>query len=786
VEWWVKVKLKIDEFVSDLLRAKGLEVTIGRIIEECEESPRPTQMPDIAALREWDYRLLRKYKPFYMPFCDLCCLCTMGKCDLSKGKRSACGLDMAAQQSRIVLLACTIGVATHLSHARHMLDELLEKFGRDHPIDVGGLSVYIEAPHIRLVTGIKPKTLGDIEDVLDYCEKEVVHLLSSCHVGQEGNNLDFESKVFHAGMLDHVAMEACDIMQISAFELPKADPEAPLVETGIGVVDSTKPVILVIGHNVPPAIGIYEYMKKAGVEDEIELCGICCTAHDITRYTRKAKIVGPLSHQLRFVRSGVADVIVVDEQCIRTDIVHEAEKVKAVLISTHYKNFQGLPDRTKDSVDEIVKDLVEGKLLGVCILDSEKAGEVAVKAALAISKKRQKYKIIPDESKVIEYAKECTQCGNCQRVCPNSLPIPEAMKAAAEGNLQLLSDLYEPCIGCARCESEGVCLKKLKPHSMIIGASRVKMKEEKFKVRVGRGAIQDVEIRNVGGPIVLGEIPGVIGIVGCTNYPGSWKDVAIIAEEFAKRRFIVTATGCAAMSIGMYRNAEGQTLYEAYPGVFDAGGLVNCGSCVSNAHISGAAIKIASIFAKRKLNSNYEEIADYVHNRVGAVGIAWGAMSMKAASIASGFWRLGIPVIVGPHGSKYRRALLGRKDRKEDWYVIDARTGNKVYAGPTPGHLFIPVETKEEAMVLIPKLCMRPSDTTKGRSIKLNHYVDLHRRFYGTMPEDLHLFVRTVADIPVTMKDEVLKILEEKGWKESEVPAPDPTLVPRLIRVRKG
>jgi len=222
---------------------------------------------------------------------------------------------------------------------------------------------------------------------------------------------------------------------------------------------------------------------------------------------------------------------------------------------------------------------------------------------------------------------------------------------------------------------------------------------------------------------------------------------------------------------------------KVFSGAFDAGGILNVGSCVSNPHIAGAAIKIASIFAKRDLRANYEEIADYVLNRVGAVGVAWGAMSQKAASIASGFWRLGVPVIVGPHGTKYRRMLLGQKDCEEDWYVYDARTGERVYVGPVPEHLFVATETKEEAMVIIAKLCMRPNDTTKGRAIKLTHYIDLHKRLYGVMLEDIHLFVRTIADIPVTMKDEIIKILEKKKWKEQTIP--DPTLLPRLIRKKK-
>jgi len=84
---------------------------------------------------------------------------------------------------------------------------------------------------------------------------------------------------------------------------------------------------------------------------------------------------------------------------------------------------------------------------------------------------------------------------------------------------------------------------------------------------------------------------------------------------------------------------------------------------------------------------------------------------------------------------------------------------------------------------MIAKLCMRPNDTTKGRAIKLTHYIDLSRRLYGTMPDDIHLFVRTLADVPITMKDEIIKILKEKDWKEGKIP--DPTLLPRLIRKKK-
>jgi len=777
--------LKIKELKTAIGVIKDLELSVGRIYEEKWAEPvGPTPFPSITELREWDLQLLKRYRPLYMPFCDVCCLCTLGKCDLTGDKRGACGIDMAAQQSRFFLLNCCIGASAHIAHARHLVEHLIERYGRRFPIDVGGVTVEVEAPIIRLVCGIRPKTLGDLEDVLDYVENQITHLLSSTHTGQEGNNIDFESKVLHAGMIDHVGMEVADMAQIAAYGFPKADPEAPLVEIGFGVIDLQKPVIACIGHNVPPAIEIVDYLKTNGLYGKVEVCGLCCTAHDVTRYNPEAKIVGPISWQLRFIRSGVPDIVVIDEQCVRVDSLVEAQRIKAPVIVTSNKICLGLQNRTRDPVDKIVADLVEARVPGVLILDPAKAGEVAVRTAVEVAPKRKKFKALPDVAEIIESAKKCAsigECNDCRRACPNDLPIPEAMMEAAVGNLNKLADLYEECVGCARCES--ACRAGNLVHTFIIKAAEKKLKEEKFKIRAGRGAIQDLEIRKVGSPIVLGEIPGVVGFVGCANYPHGGREVAEMCSEFAKRKYIVVASGCSAMSIAMYKNEEGQTPYEMYPGDFDAGGLSNVGSCVSNSHIAGSAIKIASIFARRALRANYEEIADYILNRVGATGVAWGALSQKAQSIASGFWRLGIPVLVGPHGSKYRRMLLGRKDHEEDWYVYDARTGDRVYIGPAPEHLFYTAETKEEAMVMITKLCMKPNDTTKGRAIKLTHYCDLHRRFYGTMPDDIHLLVRTVADIPITMKDEIVKILEEKEWKERTIP--DPTLLPRLIRKKK-
>ncbi len=763
--------ISIGEMKTGAGSLRDLKLRIGKVsTDDWSEPMGPTPFPGLTSLREWDRTLLSRYRPFYMPFCDLCCLCTYGKCDLTAGKHGACGITMPAQQSRVVLIAACIGAATHASHARELLTRLTETYGIDRAVETGRESG-MDAPITRLVCGIRPKRLGDFDEVLSYVEDQLTRLLSAAHTGQEGDHIDLESKVFHAGMLDHLALEVADLVQISCYGFPRADPDPPLVSLGMGSVDTGKPVILVIGHNVPPAAAIMDYLSRSGMEDKAEVTGICCTAIDITRYSPKARIIGPISWQLRYIRSGIPDVIVVDEQCIRTDALAEASMTGTPVIATSEKNCCGLVDRTKDQPESIAEDLVFGRSSGALILDPAKAGEVAVRTAFLVAPLRKEKRKKLSENEIVDAAGECTECLACKRACPNDLPIPAAMRSAAAGEIGPLATLGDPCVGCAKCES--ACTAGIRVHDLI-GKAQMLAGNQQYVMRTGRGAIQDTEIRKVGGPIVLGEIPGVVAFVGCANYPAGGAEVARMCVEFAKRRYIVCTSGCSAMAVGMYRNEEGKNPYEMFPGGFEAGGIVNVGSCVSNAHIAGAAIKIASIFARRNLRGNYGEIADYVYNRVGAVGVAWGAMSQKAAAIAAGFWRLGIPVVVGPHGTKYRRMLLGDAEKDEEWCVTDARTGNRVYVGPVPEHLFIAAESAEEAQVLVAKLCLRPNDTARGRALKLTHYIDLHKRLYGSFPDDVHRLVRVRGDIPVTMKTEIEAQLAKNVWKERVIP--DPTM----------
>lgn len=780
-----KDRLRIDSLDSESLSIENLELTIGELTDETAdwEPLGPTPFPSMTDLRDWDHRLLGRYRPQYYPSCEQCCFCAFGVCDLSDGKEGACGLRLQDQVARKNLMRATWGASSHTAHARDVVEDVIEKFGSDVSLDMGDY-VEVEAPNTRLVCGMKPETVGDLSTVLDYVEEEIVQGVDAVHTGQEGDYMDFESKALHIGMLDHVGMEVADIAQIAAYDMPKGDPEAPLVETGMGTIDREKPNILVYGHNVVGAEDIMKYAEENDLWDEIEVSGLCCTVLDMTRIDQHPKIVGSLASALKFIRSGVADVIVTDEQCVRADTYREATEVGSKVIATTSKICYGLPDRSDDSPDEIVRDMVENGQDGVLITDLEKVGEVAVRVARGISEGRKDRKAVPSRGKLEEILDNCVLCGACDRSCPNDLPIKESMEAAKEGELEKLGNLYmNHCIGCGRCGE--ACPNDVEIIKTMEKAAEKKVKQEDYRVRVGRGPIRDTEIRDVGSPIVMGEIPGVVALVGCSNYPdspeGFREPLYRTARELAKRNYIVALTGCHAMDVAYFENEDGESIYEEFPGVFDAGGVVNCGSCVSNSHITGAAIKIANIFARIGLRGNYQEIADYILNRVGAVGISWGAMSQKAVSIANGVQRVGIPVILGPRCALYGRSQMGRRDKPELWKVKNKRKPDEeeFTIAPAPEHLVHYAETPEELMVRAVKLCIRPADTDAGRQIKLSHYIDLYDKYFDEKyPPDLFMFVRREQDVPMKHRQEVMKMLQDDPrWEKGKYGGSQPTIL---------
>jgi acetyl-CoA decarbonylase/synthase complex subunit alpha len=675
-----------------------------------------------------------------------------------------------------------------------------------------GDEILVDAPLTQTILGIKPKSLKDYGEALAYCEEEVVQLLASTHTGQEGWYQDYESKALHSGMIDSLGKEICDMLQVVAYDMPRGEAEAPLVEIGLGTLDQNKGVLIAYGHNLAAGAEAMIYAENQNLWDKVDIGGVCCTAIDLTRITEtgrpskipanlgpKAKVAGAMGWWRKIVRSGVMDAVMVDEQCVYCDALEDCKARHVPLIATNDKIMLGLPDRTNDPADQIVEDLVSFKVPGVAILDPVKAGEVGIRTAIAVKPKRAEFKKegILTEAQFKENLEKCTGCNSCAFVCVPHINIKTMIDEAMKGNLEPFSSSYEVCVGCARCEQ--ACPQEIPILALYEYANREYIKNAKFKMRAGRGPVRDTEIRKVGAPIVLGTIPGVIAIIGCSNYPKGTKECYDIAKEFVDRGYIVVATGCMAMDMSLYKDEDGKTIWEQYGGAFDGRNICNIGSCVANAHIHGAAIKVATIFAHRNHRANYDDIADYILSKVGACGVAWGAFSQKAASIATGFNRLGVPAVVQPHSVIYRRTFMGRTDKPEDWMVIDARDGSKQQIEPAPESMLYIAETKEEAMAEMAKLCFRPSDNSMGRSIKLTHYCDICMKYFGKLPDDWHVFVRDVKDLPLTYQAQMMKELEEKhGWKidwknKKFLEGPlrpadvsfDPTNIPRKIRAKK-
>lgn len=743
---------------------------------------------NITDMRNWDTTLLERYSPTYHLVNQSCTLCALGPCDLNKERLGACGQDQRTFMAREALMLAVTGAAAHASHARDVVERLISERGQDLALDLGEW-VHINMPIAQIVTGAHPEKLGDLLMILDYIDTQIVRLLASAHFGGESSYLDLESKTFHAGTMDILSMEVAEVAQVSGYSFPKGDPETKLIPIGMEKSSSGKLLILCIGHHSDAGYRIMEKIDSAGLDDAIEVAGLCCTAHDIVRgYATKEnagshgpKVIGNLRDQLRFVRSGKADIVVVDQQCVRLDLLPETLRKGAFFIATSDQSCAGLRDETDRDPVELASELLERGDKAVFVSDPEKAASLTINLAKACNSISVK-KIVSQETEAIwRAAKDCNDCGLCTRHCPISLSVSEAIFSLGEEIRNMpgakhisdlfsvkIKELYERCIACGRCDA--ACPKHI-PVMGILGLQAGDSSDAGW-MRIGRGPIDDYEIKSTGPSIVLGDIPGVVAFLTCPEYPDTRDSVSKMARLLTGRGYIVLAAGCAAMDIGI----GDKNIYRDFPGTFDMGSMINTGSCVSSSHAIGALIKVASIFLHRRLDRNYEEIADYILNRIGAVGVMWGGITPKSFSASAGANRLGIPVIFGPQGYKFRRTLEGSPEKGG---VFDARSGRMVEAGLTPAGLCVVSKTWEEAVVQAARLCIRPNDTTWGRQTKLRNYIELSESLLGEIPFDIAGCVRVSDDLPEDRGEDLLRILTENKWQPTYIP--DPTLLERLI-----
>lgn len=132
---------------------------------------------------------------------------------------------------------------------------------------------------------------------------------------------------------------------------------------------------------------------------------------------------------------------------------------------------------------------------------------MAIRTAIAVKPKRAQFKdeIVFNEQQFKEMLEKCTECNQCAFVCPPHIRISELIAEALKGNLEPFSSTYEICVGCQRCEQS--CPQDIPILKLYEYANREYIRNQKFKMRAGRGPVLDTEIRKVGAPLVLGQIP---------------------------------------------------------------------------------------------------------------------------------------------------------------------------------------------------------------------------------------------------------------------------------------
>jgi acetyl-CoA decarbonylase/synthase complex subunit alpha len=727
-----------------------------------------TPYPHATDIAEFDKFLLDRYPPVYTNIEKTCNDCPLGPCDLDKLK-GICGLDLEAYQAKLSLQASCRGLASVLSTCRDLLNYCIREYGEDAEVK-WGKNVAYGMMNVNALVGFSPRTLGQADKAVTYMEDQLAELLASASGGFEGNALDLQSKALHGGSLLLSAMDIIEFLKFSFFGFYwSADQELkdllswpPInIQTGLGTADTTKPVIVFLGFDFLPAWNVVKLVKEGGMEDKIEICGIGSVGHDMVRFYDKAKILTTAVKASRVLRMGIADVLVISDSCSKTNILGEAARTDTRVIATSFKHNMGLTDRSEDNVDVIVNELLGG-LQAVLITVPEKAAEVALKVAERVKAKRKRDYLLSEEE-VKTLAAKCDECDSCFRACPNSLQISRALKAAAGGDLSQLYELHGQSIYCGRCEE--ACPQDIPIIDLILGAARKAIREDKSVMRAGRGTFSNLEVRDWA--ITAFSVPVTIGIIGCGSAKGSEMEVASMANEFIANNYAVSVSGCVASEVARYRDPKtGKSLYEIYPALLNPRCFVNTGGCMSQSEpLTVTHYKVEYMGFRTPYRANYSMQSDSALRFSNAL-VIWGAASEIMYNVALGHARVGIPVIVGPDGFKFKTYLMGNKYDRSKWWAIHGMAGDIREVDPVPEHMIIPVETVDEVLALVPKLGFVLQEMEVARQNKFTLYLDYYRKKFGVLPDDWHLYIRKEVEIPTTKKVKLLRLLaEEHGWE---------------------
>jgi len=724
-----------------------------------------TLLPDAADIAEHDYSLLDRYPPLYMQSPGICSDCGAGPCNLEEaiGK---CGLSLESYQGRLSLRKACRGCMSQIVASRNLTNYALKRWPEETPVSMGEiLSISDHAPAISVLSGIHVKTLKDVDRALSYAEEQLAKLLQASYMGT-GSTLDFESMVLHAGSVLLLAMGVAEMLKISCYGFISAANQelegieqfpAVSISGGWASIESGKPVLAFVGDDFLPAWCAVDEIRKNGLEEKIEVCGMGAAGDDVIRFYDRCRIVAPMVRAPKAVRNGVFDVLVVSAGCIPLAILPEAARVGTKVIWVGHNGIDNVPDSTDEPVDKLI-DSLAGETNVIWVRSGEKAGQVAVGAVQRVKRKSGKG-IISDEEAVKQAKAHKEDCDICTVVCPVDLHVSRAVKQLAKGDWSGFFEVERGCNFCGRCEE--ACPSKVPLRDIIVAAERKQAGTDKFVMRPGRGPISITELLQSAFAVGWGSIPAMVTIFGCGD--AHKDDIAWIADQLLNDGCMVFVAGCAGSEVARSFNpAKKKFLFQQYPATCAGRNIVNCGSCSA---ISQAVPMYLMLRPSGgiPLFGSIPPLGDSISLGGAQSIIIWGALPDRMYAAAAAWARMGSTVIVGPASSLgWNRYLVGNRYDRSKWWVYHGETGKKREVEPVKEHIIVPVETKEEALTMMARSVLNVKDYRESRATHLEVLIDYYERFYHQLPEDWHLFVRSDFELPPRNMLNLLR--DELGW----------------------
>lgn len=778
-----RLKVDLRNIVHDL---RGVEEQVRWIVQNDWQETRWSQFKqrifpfaDAADLAEWDKAHLARTEPAYTSSEGACSDCPQGPCSLSQAN-GKCGLSLEAYQAKISLKIACRGSLSQVKASRELLSYALKVFGRDKEL-VLGKSTYVDetdATTAGFFTAqcFHHRPLSELEKTQAYVEEQLTKLMLSSQFGV-GSVADFEGMVFHAGSMLLVAQNVAELIKTNCFGFPNsADNEQvvnisfPLPNTvvGLGSLEREKPAIMVTGDDFLPGWVATELLKKEGLTETVEICGIGPAADDGVRFSNRFRNLGPVLQAPKIIRSGIADVIIASTACINLDILGAARRTETRVIWTGREQSLGLPDRIDNPVESIVRDLVGG-VDGVWIRDPEKAAEVAVKAVRDIRRRRRGNYILLEDQVKAEAAKCQEGCDLCFTVCPSNLLLNKAVKAARSEGVRALAEVEKACFFCGKCEE--ACPGKIALLDLMVAAQEARAPGEKFEMRAGRGPVTRQEAVTMAFSLA-GNISGFIYLLGCGG--ANPDELAWMANEMTKGGFCTGVAGCAGTQVARYYDeVEKKFIFRKYPSEVQPRNLLNCGGCSATHHMHDWVPKWVRTGTFTSHYGNFAETMDVMYTLWLGGAIIWGGNIERMYAIAAGLARAGHPVVVGPVSEwGWKRFLPGDKWDWRKWWIHDILEKRRRVTEPGKKHLIIPVETKEEAMVMLKGAIFYCSSVADTQVPHLEVYLEWADTFFGEFPDDWHKYVRGPLEFPLRYKARMLKELGEKyGWETARMVA---------------